>query len=121
MNDIQNEKYLRASDVELVKFDETVFESFKVFLDQLTDLVAQNRYHGVTAIQPESWKNMMYFTRWAGRIQFEAKLSKALEDLGLTILDDWYGQEGGIVLPVFVPRSIFTSFQETESSHQVSQ
>lgn len=119
MSEPLNERILEASQENMVVFDEKVFESFKVFLNHLNDIVMQRRLHSITAIQPESWDNMMHFSRWSGRIQFEAKLSKMLDELGLSIHSNWYGFEGGIILPVFVPRSIFTSDAGIAPSHKI--
>lgn len=88
-------------------YEEIMLEAFKVFYNELLEIKKEDTYRGVSAIKPECWKNMMRYTRWGGRIAFEAKLNKLLEEMGASVYNNFYGAREGIIFPILIPVSAF--------------
>jgi len=88
-------------------YEEMMLEAFKVFYSELLEIRKEDTARGVSAIQPECWKNMMRYTRWGGKIAFEVKLAALLEEMGASIYNNFYGAPEGIIFPILIPVSAF--------------
>lgn len=108
-------------------YEEVIAQAFEVFYSELLQIKIEDSKRGVSAIKPECWKNMMRYTRWGGRIAFEAKLYQLLKKMGASVYHNFYGAPEGIIFPILIPVSAFdpsipsqvpSSMQGDETQHQ---
>jgi len=114
-----NGKNEYKSDNESVKFDRRSFASFKIFIEKLSGAAINPKHHAAMAILPKGWRNILAFSLWKNREEFEANLDEAAARLGVKILNDWWASADGILISVFVPSSAFTFAQSIKDFHML--